>query len=312
MGVVSGVGVREEPSADGYLRGQLWNRPRVSDLGFVIFRIQHEKQPVLRSDLLRTGGPPAGLLAATPEYDTDLELPKSAAQIQVFGNNFAVDAVGLSRKLHLNFLDDLGDLTPVDLTTLDPDIGRWALERLPDSVNLSGLPGLVVNDVARGSIADLKDRSGGRRYCRLSWVSEVFMQQQLTLVAPGLPDVANVNHLEGSFIYDSIISMQIGREADAALDPDTNYLLETRPICTATLSSGFYYGAYSDPFNVNYASFQQALHSQSFYLDFTEPGESGGMIAPLRPVPLSPGSYQGISYSFPNNFQYLGGFAYPP
>lgn len=38
MGVVRGVGVREEPLADGYLRGQVWNRPqRPNDFEWLIF-----------------------------------------------------------------------------------------------------------------------------------------------------------------------------------------------------------------------------------------------------------------------------------
>lgn len=41
MGVVSGVGVKEEPLADGYLRGQIWNRQRKRADSYLCFKLIH-------------------------------------------------------------------------------------------------------------------------------------------------------------------------------------------------------------------------------------------------------------------------------
>lgn len=171
MGVISGVGVREEPSVDGYLRGQIWNRPAPEPGEWILFRLQHYDRfaapfSFVGADLINQSAAPAPLYnssgIALDVADPALPFPFVGAVYQ--GARVYIQGLGLD-------IEGSPRLYPPPAERIDvPWVFKEAADRL---LNQNDSSVRLNNGVLGFKLKDLTDTLAEEE-CRIVFSSRVY------------------------------------------------------------------------------------------------------------------------------------------
>lgn len=203
MGVILGVTVREEPSTDGYLRGQLWNRPRTADGEYILFRVEHYNRFSLfgLADVLGVD------TVEDPIYDEDgaiagIALPENPGR---FTENFDRIYSSAGYQCACVYIQRITESDPEGYPRLCPPkadrVGiAWVYRAIADRASPSQVdPGIRLNNVVVGfRLKDLIAELDGDQECRIAFSSRTYSIEQV--IPP---------HFEGTTLAPSTrVSMQ--------------------------------------------------------------------------------------------------------
>jgi hypothetical protein len=176
MGVIFGVGVAQEPKADGYLRGQLWNRPSTEPDEWILFRIQS------LSRISYPGVSPTGAvfinsqIVPPPAFGEDGLAPSLGLPV-LFGDYFFNDAIYECGRAYLQLLS----IDPEGYPRLYPPLGArleatWRAEAGKDgSSSYSGV--LAYNTILGVKLSEIR-RQVAEPECRIAFSSRAYLITQ--------------------------------------------------------------------------------------------------------------------------------------